>query len=94
MLTNRALELSNDGGKLTYTYDPHKSDTGISALLQAISEAGLQLKDLQTTQSTLEDIFVSLVKANEPLINSSCRRKPASNALKDMGSGIRRNDES
>ncbi|GMQ84243.1 MAG: ABC transporter ATP-binding protein [Gammaproteobacteria bacterium] len=58
-----ALELSADGSRLTHTYDPHKTNTGVSGLLQAISEAGLLLKDLQTTQSTLEDIFVSLVKA-------------------------------
>ncbi|GMQ88094.1 MAG: ABC transporter ATP-binding protein [Gammaproteobacteria bacterium] len=57
------LELSADGSRLTYTYDPNKTSTGISGLLQAISKAGLLLKDLQTTQSTLEDIFVSLVKA-------------------------------
>jgi len=57
-----ALEISADGTRLTYTYDPHNTHTGISALLQAIGEAGLTLKDLKTTQSSLEDIFVSLVK--------------------------------
>jgi len=91
-LEKQALELSADGEKLTYTYDPHKPDTGISTLLQAISEAGLVLKDLQTTQSTLEDIFVSLVKTKEPLINSSYRRRPVSNSLKPLDSGIRQND--
>ena len=55
-------EVSADGTRLTYTYDPHNTHTGISALLQAIREAGLALKDLKTTQSSLEDIFVSLVK--------------------------------
>ncbi len=58
-----ALDLSVDGGKLTYTYDPHNTHTGISGLLQAISEAGLLLKDVSTTQSSLEEIFVNLVKA-------------------------------
>jgi ABC-2 type transport system ATP-binding protein len=58
-----ALELSADGGRLTYTYDPRNTQTGISDLLQAIKEAGLVLKDLQTTQSSLEEIFVNLVKA-------------------------------
>jgi ABC-2 type transport system ATP-binding protein len=58
-----ALDLSADGSQLTFTYDPHKTHTGISELLQAISGAGLLLKDLKTTQSSLEEIFVSLVKA-------------------------------
>ena len=48
---------------LTYTYDPHNTHTGITGLLQAISEAGLVLKDLNTTQSSLEEIFVNLVKS-------------------------------
>ena len=58
-----ALELSADGSRLTYTYDPHNTHTGISGLLQAMREAGLALKDLKTTQSSLEEIFVNLVKA-------------------------------
>jgi ABC-2 type transport system ATP-binding protein len=58
-----ALDLSADGGRLTYTYDPHSTRTGISGLLQAIREAGLALKDLKSTQSSLEEIFVNLVKA-------------------------------
>jgi len=58
-----ALDLSADGGWLTYTYDPHNTRTGISGLLQAIREAGLVLKDLKSTQSSLEEIFVNLVKA-------------------------------
>ena len=55
------LELSADGQALTYTYDVSADATGITALLQAISDAGLQLKDIKTTQSSLEDIFVDLV---------------------------------
>ena len=58
-----ALDLSADGGRLTYTYDPHNTRTGISGLLQAIRKAGLVLKDLKSTQSSLEEIFVNLVKA-------------------------------
>jgi ABC-2 type transport system ATP-binding protein len=57
------LDLSASGRQLTYTYDPHKTQTGISDLLQAIRDGGLVLKDLQTTQSSLEEIFVNLVKA-------------------------------
>lgn len=56
------LELSADRSQLVYTYDPHKSNTGIDGLLQAIREAGLSIKDVQTTKTSLEEIFVSLVK--------------------------------
>ena len=58
-----ALQLSGGGSRLVYTYDPRNSNTGVSDLLQAIREAGLGVKDLQTTQSSLEEIFVNLVKA-------------------------------
>ncbi len=58
------LEKLPDGRQLVYTYDPHIEDTGINGLLQAITETGLVVKDLQTTQSSLEDIFVSLVRAD------------------------------
>jgi len=58
-----SLELSTDGKKLTYTYDPLNADTGINGLLQGITDSGLSIKDLQTTQSSLEEIFVSLVNA-------------------------------
>ncbi len=58
-----ALQLSGDGSRLVYTYDPRNSNTGVSDLLQAIREAGLGVKDLQTTQSSLEEIFVNLLQA-------------------------------
>ena len=57
-----ALDLSVDGSRLTYTYDPHNTNTGISDMLQAIRKAGLLLKDLKSTQSSLEDIFVNLLR--------------------------------
>jgi ABC-2 type transport system ATP-binding protein len=60
-----ALDLSADGGQLTYTYDPRTTHTGISGLLQAIRDAGLLLKDLKTTQSSLEEIFVNLVNTKQ-----------------------------
>ena len=63
MLAPWSLELSVDGCRLTYTYDPHSSHTGIPDLLQALSAAGLTLKDFNTTQSSLEDIFVSMLKS-------------------------------
>ena len=56
------LELLNDGRQLCYSYDTQSEHTGITALLQAISAAGLSLKDLHIKQSSLEDIFVDLVK--------------------------------
>jgi ABC-2 type transport system ATP-binding protein len=56
-----ALELSDAGSELTYTYDPHSAHTGISGLLGALSESGLSIKDLKTTKSSLEEIFVNLV---------------------------------
>ncbi len=62
VLSGWELELSADGSLLTYTYDPHNPRTGIAGLLDAISEAGLVLKDVSTSQSSLEDIFVSLVR--------------------------------
>ncbi|MFK7892368.1 MAG: ABC transporter ATP-binding protein [Granulosicoccus sp.] len=60
-LSSFDLELSTDGQRLTYTFDTQGERTGITTLLQSISEAGLSLKDLNTTQSSLEDIFVNLV---------------------------------
>ena len=55
------LELTAGGSQLTYTYDPHSAHKGISGLLGAISESGILIKDLNTTQSSLEEIFVNLV---------------------------------
>jgi ABC-2 type transport system ATP-binding protein len=62
VLSDWSLELSADGCQLTYTYDPHNPRTGITGLIDAIRDAGLSLKDVNTTQSTLEEIFVSLLK--------------------------------
>ena len=56
------LELDEDGCRLIYTYDTHAERTGITALLAALSEAGIKFRDLHTTQSSLEEIFVNLVK--------------------------------
>ncbi|UMY18068.1 ABC transporter ATP-binding protein [Methylobacterium organophilum] len=56
------LALSQDGQTLTYTYDTQSERTGITPLLNALSEAGLAFNDLQTSQSSLEDIFVDLVR--------------------------------
>ena len=55
------LELSADGSELVFTYDTQANDTGIEDLLSDVKQAGLLLKDLKTTESSLEEIFVSLV---------------------------------
>ena len=56
------LRLSADGRQLVYAYDTKAGRTGITGLLNDLSAAGLTLRDLQTSQSSLEDIFVDLVK--------------------------------
>ena len=56
------LSLGADGTELTYVYDPRGAPDAVAALLDDLHAAGIRLKDLQTTQSSLEDIFVSLVK--------------------------------
>ena len=61
-LSAHHLELAGNGSELIYTYDTRGERTGIVALLSDLNAAGIRFKDLQTTQSSLEDIFVSLVK--------------------------------
>jgi ABC-2 type transport system ATP-binding protein len=56
------LELSADGSELVYTYDTQTERTGVTDLLAALNATGIMFKDLQTKQSSLEDIFIGLVK--------------------------------
>ena len=56
------LALTEGGNELTYTYDAHDGRVGIATLLNDLGSAGVRFKDLHTTQSSLEDIFVSLVR--------------------------------
>jgi ABC-2 type transport system ATP-binding protein len=56
------LELDADGRALVYTYDTRAARTGITTLLNAARDAGLQVADIETRQSSLEDIFVDLVR--------------------------------
>ena len=56
------LSLSGDGRDLVYTYDSQQHHSVIPELLRDIGAAGIELKDLHTTQSSLEDIFVDLVR--------------------------------
>ena len=63
-LKNYDLNLTKDGKSLTYTYDTKSERTGITGLLNDLQAAGLQMRDVQTQQSSLEDIFVGLVQEN------------------------------
>jgi ABC-2 type transport system ATP-binding protein len=56
------LELGQDGNELIYTFDASKETTGIADLLKALDQAGVEFTDLQTKQSSLEEIFVDLVR--------------------------------
>jgi ABC-2 type transport system ATP-binding protein len=60
-LSEHSLELSSDGNELVYTYDTRGEQTGITVLLRSLTEHGIDFKDLHTRESTLEEIFVSLV---------------------------------
>ena len=64
------LELADGGNRLIYTYDTQAERTGITALLGALNTSGIRFRDLNTTQSSLEDIFVTLV-------NDSSTKEPA-----------------
>ena len=56
------LQLSAEGTELVYTFDAQGEETGIAGLLRRLNEHGIDFKDLQTSQSSLEEIFVSLVR--------------------------------
>ncbi len=61
-LAGYRLTLAPGGGEIIYTYDTQGERTGITALLKDLNLAGIRFRDLQTTQSSLEDIFVHLVR--------------------------------
>ncbi|HYH39329.1 MAG TPA: ABC transporter ATP-binding protein [Azospirillum sp.] len=64
-LSEYALELTAGGTELVYTFDAQAENTGIAGLLRRLNEHGIDFKDLQTSQSSLEEIFVSLVRAGK-----------------------------
>ena len=65
------LILNKDGKQLTYTYDAKKDKTGITSLLNNLKAEGINLKDINTEKSSLESIFINLVKgANDELLRS------------------------
>src|SRR5215510_12932075 len=61
-LAAHRLTLAADGSEIIYTYDTQGERTGITALLKDLNLSGIRFRDLQTTQSSLEDIFVDLVR--------------------------------
>ena len=63
-LADLPLELAADGHALVYTFDTQQEDTGIASLLKRLAEHGIDFKDLHSSESSLEDIFVSLVRGN------------------------------
>jgi ABC-2 type transport system ATP-binding protein len=62
-LSGYALELAAGGNDLVYTFDAQSEETGIAALLRRLGEHGIDFKNLQSSESSLEEIFVSLVRA-------------------------------
>ena len=62
-LKGYTLDLAEGGGALVYTFDAQSEDTGIPVLLKRLGDLGIDFRDLQTSQSSLEEIFVSLVRA-------------------------------
>ena len=65
-LRDYELTLSPDGHELTYTYDTRNEARGIVDFMKHVNDAGIQFKDLRTKQSSLEEIFVSLVEGGQP----------------------------
>jgi ABC-2 type transport system ATP-binding protein len=62
-LAGEPLELSPDGTQLIYTFDARRQRTGVAGLLRRLGERGIEFKDLQTRETSLEEIFVKLVKS-------------------------------
>jgi len=62
-LSGLPLELAQDGNELVYSFDTQASETGIAGLLRKLNEQGIEFKDLHTAESSLEDIFVNLVRS-------------------------------
>ena len=65
-LAGLPLTLEGEGHTLVYTFDTQSEETGIAALLKQLAELGIDFKDLHSSESSLEDIFVSLVHADKP----------------------------
>jgi len=81
-LASWRLELADGGTELTYTYDAENERNDIITLLKNLNEAGIGFTDLKTSQSSLEDIFVSLV-SKDPTGAS----RTATPSIDDQGKG-------
>lgn len=64
-LATLPLELAEEGGSLVYTYDAQREDTGIAELVRQLQAAGIEIKDLHSRQSSLEEIFVDLLRKDD-----------------------------
>ena len=80
-LAGLPLELSAGGNALVYTFDTQREETGIAALLKQLAELGIDFKDLHSSESSLEDIFVSLVHQDtataQPAMNTTVQQEAA-----------------
>jgi ABC-2 type transport system ATP-binding protein len=70
-LAGLPLELTKEGHTLVYTFDTQTEETGIAALLKQLAELHIDFKDLHSSESSLEDIFVSLVHADTPAASAT-----------------------
>ena len=75
-LAGLPLALGEDGQTLVYTFDKQQEETGIGDLLQRLAALGIEFKDLQSSESSLEDIFVSLVHGGKPAIDPKNPKEP------------------
>lgn len=74
-LASRPLELSADGNELIYNFDVQSETTGIASLLRQLNELGIDFKDLKTNESSLEEIFVSLVSTGARISRPALSRQ-------------------
>jgi ABC-2 type transport system ATP-binding protein len=79
-LSDLPLALSENGGALVYTFDAQGEQTGIAPLLRRLGELGIDFKDLHSSESSLEEIFVNLVHAAKPLEQSRRAGQPEKSA--------------
>lgn len=83
-LATQGIILSADGIQITYTYDSHDSNMGVAKLLEILAEEGIAFKDLHTSQSSLEDIFVSLVSESGQSVRAEIEQPHLASAEIDM----------
>jgi ABC-2 type transport system ATP-binding protein len=76
-LAGLPLELAAEGHTLVYTFDTQREETGIATLLKQLAELGIDFKDLHSSESSLEDIFVSLVHESASADKPASQKEPA-----------------